>query len=202
MHQAGLLSNRDDVADGRRVCRYTITSHGKEALEQCRQALRDLVAEFLPEHRHGSRRHGKHPTGDVPLTERWSPDRLRRIAILDLRLARTVAEVLFIDRHDTAAASKAAALLASYARGRFNISSAGENPGPSVDATVTEVTHDVSIDISDAFPKPLTDDAVRRRRWDIEELDGETHETVQAACDELDRRVLRLLADLLAPTTS
>jgi DNA-binding PadR family transcriptional regulator len=68
MHQAGLLTSRDDLSEGRRVRRYTITPAGREALERARQALRELVAEVLPEPAPTSRRDARkqNPRPDPP----------------------------------------------------------------------------------------------------------------------------------------
>jgi DNA-binding PadR family transcriptional regulator len=49
MHQTGLLESREDVRDGRRIRLYTITPAGRQALDQARQALRELAAEVLPD---------------------------------------------------------------------------------------------------------------------------------------------------------
>ncbi|HEX6681228.1 MAG TPA: hypothetical protein VF062_00420 [Candidatus Limnocylindrales bacterium] len=155
----------------------------------------------------------------VPLAERWTLDRLRRVGTLDKRLARSVPEVLFVDAHDTGAAPLAAALLAFYARGRVNVSSAGQQPGPALDPMVAQALADNGIETRDHFAKPVTADAVdaadvivtfgvplenlqenpeqRRLSWDVPSPDGEPYDTAAAARDDLDRRVLRLLADLL-----
>src|SRR5262249_23103181 len=47
--------------------------------------------------------------------------------------------MLFVDRQDTHAAPMAAALLASYARQRMHVSSAGEVPGAGIDEVVVRV---------------------------------------------------------------
>jgi protein-tyrosine-phosphatase len=160
----------------------------------------------------------------VPLAERWSLDRLRRVGRLSHRLAHTVPEVLFVDRSDTVAAPIAAALLAGYARGRVNVSSAGVLPGEAVRPETVRVLDEVDIDARAAFPKPLTGDAVEGAdlivllgiraepapgadrisgleeavRWSIPDLEDVGYQQLQLGRDELDRRVLRLLADVLS----
>jgi protein-tyrosine-phosphatase len=159
----------------------------------------------------------------VPLAERWAIERLRRYAILDHRLARAVPEVLFVDIHDATSAPIAAALLTFYARGRLNVASAGRHPRPGVEPLALEVLAHTGIDASDAFPKPITDDALavadlvvilggaalpdgpvpegqQRTAWDTPALHGgEPREVFQAHRDDLDHRVLLLLAELLTP---
>ncbi|GAA0821494.1 hypothetical protein ACFQVD_41760 [Streptosporangium amethystogenes subsp. fukuiense] len=74
------------------------------------------------------------------------------------------------------------------------------------------------------FPKPVTDDALQAAdvivllgpvsiplpscdrspaqqvlRWDIPDLDGQPYEALEAARDDLNRRALLLMADLLRP---
>jgi len=159
----------------------------------------------------------------VPLAERWTLDRLRRVGTLDRRLTRTVPEVLLVDAHDTGAAQLAAALLASYARGRVNVSSAGLEPGRGLDPMVAQTLADIGIDTGDLFIKPVTSDALqgadvivligvtlpddelpqpqpdRQRRlvWEVADADGEIYDSVVATRNDLDRAVLRLLADLI-----
>ncbi|WUI00811.1 hypothetical protein OHR68_03055 [Spirillospora sp. NBC_00431] len=169
----------------------------------------------------------------VPLAERWSIDRLRRLGILANRLSHGALEVLFVDHHDTATAPMAAALLTGYARGRVNADSAGHSPGDAVHPAAVEAMADTGIDLGQAFPKPLTPDALQAadviillddvpeptdladpvsqrravagrqvRRWDVDDLaacGSLTATAVQDARDDLDHRVLLLLADLLSP---
>lgn len=163
----------------------------------------------------------------VPLAERWSIDRLRRLGILANRLSHAALEVLFVDRHDSATAPMAAALLTRYARGRVNVGSAGHAPGDAVHPSAVEAMNDTGIDLGQAFPKPLTADALQAadvivllggvpepadltdqseavagrqvRRWDVDDLaTNDSAAEVQGTRDDLDRRVLLLLADLLS----
>jgi PadR family transcriptional regulator, regulatory protein PadR len=47
LEASGLLTSRDDLADGRRVRRYAITDAGRRELAESRAALRELAAEVL-----------------------------------------------------------------------------------------------------------------------------------------------------------
>jgi protein-tyrosine-phosphatase len=166
----------------------------------------------------------------VALADRWSIERLRRIGILGDRLGRTAPDVLFVDGDDAGLAAAAAALLAGYARGRVLASSAGHRPAPGLDPTLTRVAAERDLDLSDAFPKAVTAEAVhaadalillgdvstptidppaagradgpapRIERWELElpHLEDQTDEVVSAALDDLDVRVLVLLAGLLS----
>ncbi len=161
----------------------------------------------------------------VPLAEMWSIERLRRMAVLDRRFAAAAPEVLFIDQHDTTLAPLAAALLSGYARGRVQVSSAGVAPGNGVDPSIGRTLAEAGLDVGDAFCKPVTDEATRAAdrivligpipdeaavavrdhgadrllRWEVGDVDGADDGQIRAVRDELDRRVLRLLADLHGP---
>ena len=141
-------------------------------------------------------------------------------------MARTVSEVLFIDRHDTTMAPLAAALMAYHAGSRVNVSSAGVAPGPATDASVVEFLRGIGIDISDSFPKPVTEDALQaadviivlgaadqsvpsgggadssrsNRRWDLPEVDSQTPGWVGETHRRLENQILRLLDDFAIQT--
>ncbi|GAA4727479.1 arsenate reductase/protein-tyrosine-phosphatase family protein [Phytohabitans rumicis] len=209
LEQFELLNTRSQL---RRAAEHAFAFYrGAISREECQQVIDDSY-ELL-----GKSARVKHHL--VPLAQMWTIERLRRVGILDRRFTRTAPEVLFVDRHDTHAAPMAAALLASYARGRVHVSSAGDEPVSAIDPDVVRVLADLGVDAGEAFPKPLTDDAVRGAdvivlladvavvagsevtgqllRWDVGALEGQPYEVLEAARDELDLRVLRLLADVL-----
>lgn len=97
----------------------------------------------------------------VALADRWSIERLRRVGILEHRLGRTAREVLFVDIDDSGVAAAAAALLAGYARERVNTSSAGQKPAAATDPAVARVAARAGLDLTDAFPKTVTREAVQ-----------------------------------------
>ncbi|TQM06100.1 low molecular weight phosphatase family protein [Pseudonocardia kunmingensis] len=171
----------------------------------------------------------------VALADRWSIERLRRVGILDNRLGRTAPEVLFVDLDDSGPAATAAALLAGYARGRVNTSSAGQKPAAGTDPALVRVAADAGLDLTEVFAKAVTREALqvadvvitlgpasldpeylavpestadgqpavgRHRRvlhWDLPVLDDQPDDVIRAAIDDLDRRVLGLLVELLTP---
>jgi len=55
----------------------------------------------------------------------------------------------------------AAALLAHHGGDRVHVRSAGSLPTASIDPAVVEAMAEIGIEITDEFPKPLTDDVVR-----------------------------------------
>ncbi|MEN8234895.1 MAG: arsenate reductase ArsC [Actinomycetota bacterium] len=128
-------------------------------------------------------------------------------------------EVLFVCVHNAGRSQMAAGLLDHHAAGRVVVRSAGSAPGDSVNPSAVAVMADLGIDIGKEFPKPLTDAAVkasdvvitmgcgdecpfypgkRYLDWEITDPAGLPPEDVRPIRDEIDRRVLLLLAELLS----
>ena len=55
----------------------------------------------------------------------------------------------------------AAGLLRLRSEGRVNVRSAGSLPADQINPAVIEAMEEVGVDMSEAFPKPLTDEVVR-----------------------------------------
>jgi protein-tyrosine-phosphatase len=131
-------------------------------------------------------------------------------------------EVLFVCVHNAGRSQMAAALLAHHAHGAVDVRSAGSAPAESVNPLVVEAMAELGIDLADAFPKPLTDDAVRAadavitmgcgdacpiypgKRYEDWELDdpaeADSLAQVRAIRDAIDARVPKLVAELLPGT--
>ena len=113
----------------------------------------------------------------------------------------------------------AAGLLAKHAGGRVTVRSAGSTPADQIDPAVAAVMDEVGVDLSEEFPKPLSDGSVpaadvvitmgcgdvcpiypgkRYEDWDLEDQSGKTVDEVRPIRDEIDRRVRALLAELVA----
>jgi protein-tyrosine-phosphatase len=111
----------------------------------------------------------------------------------------------------------AAGLLKLRAAGRVHVRSAGSDPADALNPAVVEAMAEVGVDLSDEFPKPLTDadvraaDAVvtmgcgdacpiypgkRYEDWQLDDPAGQDLETVRRIRDEIDRRVGRLIDEL------
>jgi arsenate reductase (thioredoxin) len=127
-------------------------------------------------------------------------------------------EVLFVCVHNAGRSQMAAGLLAKHADGRVRVRSAGSAPAEHVNPAVRQAMAEVGVDLSQAFPKPLTDEAVRAADvvitmgcgdtcpvfpgtryldWELDDPSGMTVEQVRPIRDEIDRRVRGLLAELL-----
>jgi protein-tyrosine-phosphatase len=106
-------------------------------------------------------------------------------------------------------------------RGRdaVHVRSAGSDPGEEINPAVVAAMDEIGVDLSEAFPKPLTDEFVRAADvvitmgcgdacpiypgkryldWELDDPAGTSLEQVRPIRDEIDRRVQALLAELLA----
>jgi len=113
----------------------------------------------------------------------------------------------------------AAGLLKLRSGGRINVRSAGSSPEDEINPHAVIALEEVGVDMSEAFPKPLTDEAVRAadvvitmgcgdacpiypgkkyEDWVLDDPAGQNLETVRRIRDEIDRRVQKLIAELLS----
>ena len=127
-------------------------------------------------------------------------------------------EVLFVCVHNAGRSQMAAGLLGKHARGRVVVRSAGSAPAEAIDPAVAEAMAEVDVDLSLEFPKPLTDAAVEASDvvvtmgcgdacplfpgktyldWELDDPAGLPVGQVRPIRDEIERRVLELLDDLL-----
>ena len=129
-----------------------------------------------------------------------------------------VPEVLFVCVHNAGRSQMAAALLERRANGRVRVRSAGSDPADELNPAVVEAMREVGVDLADAAPKRLTDEAVRAADavitmscgdacpvypgkryldWELEDPAGKPLDAVRRIRDEIDARVERLLAELV-----
>jgi arsenate reductase (thioredoxin) len=126
-------------------------------------------------------------------------------------------EVLFVCVHNAGRSQMAAALLEHHAAGRVVVRSAGSAPVDSVNPVAVEVMAELGLDLTQAFPKPLTTEAVQTsdvvitmgcddacpvfpgKRYLDRALDdpaGQDLAAVRRIRDDIDARVRALLAEL------
>jgi arsenate reductase (thioredoxin) len=129
-----------------------------------------------------------------------------------------VPEVLFVCVHNAGRSQMAAALLDHHARGKVHVRSAGSDPGDQINPAVVAAMDEWGIDLSQEFPKPLTDEFVtaadavitmgcgdacpiypgkRYEDWTLDDPAGQPVEVVRRIRDDLDLRVQQLLAELV-----
>ena len=77
-------------------------------------------------------------------------------------------EVLFVCPQNAGRSQMAAALLALRSSGRIHARSAGSAPAEAINPLVAHAMTDLGVDLSEAYPKPLTDEVegCRRRHHD------------------------------------
>ncbi len=156
----------------------------------------------------------------VPLlVHRFARERLRALAQVEGKLAKDVPEVLFVCVHNAGRSQMAAVLLDHYAKGKVHVRSAGSTPAAEINPEVITAMAELGLDLSQEFPKPLTDDFVkaadvvitmgcgdacpiypgkRYEDWELDDPAGADLDGVRRIRDEIARRAGRL-ADELAP---
>ncbi|MFW3385347.1 UNVERIFIED_CONTAM: arsenate reductase ArsC [Kocuria sp. CPCC 205274] len=143
----------------------------------------------------------------------FADDRLRALAQSQGKIDKPVAQVLFVCVHNIGRSQIAAALLAHHAENGVEVRSAGSLPGAEVHPLVVEALKERGIDLSGAYPKPLTDDVVRAADyvitmgcgdacpvypgkryldWGIADPSQETLEGVREIVEAIDTRVQAL----------
>ena len=127
-------------------------------------------------------------------------------------------EVLFVCVHNAGRSQMAAGLLKLRSAGRIQVRSAGSAPAGEINPNAVVALEELGVDMGEAFPKPLADEVVRAadvvvtmgcgdacpiypgkryEDWELDDPAGQDLETVRRIRDELDRRVQRLIAELL-----
>ena len=127
--------------------------------------------------------------------------------------------VLFVCVHNAGRSQMAAALVKLRSDGRIHVRSAGSDPGEEINPAVVEAMEEVGADVSEEFPKPLTDEVVRAadvvitmgcgdacpvypgkkyEDWTLDDPAGQDLETVRRIRDEIDARVETLISELRA----
>jgi arsenate reductase len=161
---------------------------------------------------------GARLTDFLPLfIHRFSRERLRALAQSEDKITKNVPEVLFVCVHNAGRSQMAAGLLNKLADGRVHVRTAGSDPAEEINPSVVEAMSEVGVDLSEEFPKPLTDEFVaaadavvtmgcgdacpiypgkRYEDWELEDPEGKDLETVRRIRDDLDVRVRGLLVEL------
>ena len=132
-------------------------------------------------------------------------------------MASSVPEILVVCTHNAGRSVAARVLLAHHGAGRVRVQSAGSSPGDAINPAVAQLLEERGLDVSQERPKPLTDDAVRvadvvitmgcgdacpfypgKRYldWELDDPAGKPVDEVRPIVDEIERRVLDLLATL------
>ncbi len=95
------------------------------------------------------------------LADRFTRERLRALAQAEKLLAKEMPEVLFVCVHNAGRSQMAALLTTHLSGGRVHVRSAGSDPADRVNPLVVQAMAELGLDMSQEFPKPLTDEVVR-----------------------------------------
>src|ERR1700730_2969377 len=130
-----------------------------------------------------------------------------------------VPEVLFVCVHNAGRSQMAAGLLNKRGGGRIHVPSAGSTPANELNPRVVDAMQEIGIDISQEFPKPLSDEFVRAadvvitmgcgdacpiypgkryENWALDDPAEQDLETVRRIRGEIDARVSALVDELTA----
>jgi arsenate reductase len=151
------------------------------------------------------------------LVHRFTRERLRALGQAEGTIAKDVPEVLFVCVQNSGRSQMAAGLLHQRAAGLVHVRSAGSDPAQQINPNVVRAMAEVGVDLSQEFPKPLTDEVVRAadavitmgcgdacpiypgkmyEDWEVEDPAEKSIEEVRAIRDEIHRRVSGLLSKL------
>ena len=127
-------------------------------------------------------------------------------------------EILYVCVHNAGRSIAAAVLTEHHGAGRVRVRSAGSAPGSQVNPSVAAVLRERGLDPDQQFPKPLTDEATRSADvivtmgcgdacavfpgkryldWELTDPAGKPIEEVRPIVDDIERRVVRLLDEVL-----
>ena len=151
------------------------------------------------------------------LAYRFARERLKALAQAEGAIPKDAPEILFVCVHNAGRSQMAAGLVNLHARGRVHVRSAGSTPASEINAAAIAALREVGVDMTEAYPKPLTDEVVRAadvvitmgcgdacpiylgktyQDWAIDDPASQDIETVRRIRDDLDARVRTLLGEL------
>jgi arsenate reductase (thioredoxin) len=157
------------------------------------------------------------------LAHRFTRERLRALAQAEGLVGKALPEVLFVCVHNAGRSQMAAGLVKLRSQGRIHVRSAGSSPADEVNPAVVQAMEEIGVDMSEEFPKPLTDEVVRAadvvitmgcgdacpiypgkkyEDWVIDDPAGQDLDTVRGIRDELDGRVQTLIDELLTAASA
>ena len=201
--EAALASGAD------RLTREFEGTFGRETIDRflhssyAELAVRATVANYLP-----------------LLTEKFARQRLRALAKVDGLQVDGKPTVLFLCVHNAGRSQMALGFFQHHAGDQAVGWSGGSEPGEQVSPVAIEVMAELGIDIAGEYPKPWTDEVVRAadvvitmgcgdacpvfpgkryEEWTLPDPAGWTPDGVRLVRDEIEARVLNLLAELGVP---
>lgn len=152
------------------------------------------------------------------LTERFARDQLLAVAQAKGTVVTGIPEILFVCVHNAGRSQMAAALAQHLSAAKVHVRSAGSQPTREIHPLTIQALAERGIEITEAFPRPLTDDVVhaadviitmgcgdacpilpgkRYEDWDVADPAGRPIEVVRAIRDDIQARVTLLLGEIL-----
>jgi arsenate reductase len=152
------------------------------------------------------------------LAHRFTREWLKALAQAEGIVGKDVPEVLFVCVHNAGRSQMAAGLVKLRAQGRIHVRSAGSTPTEEINPNAVVALEELGVDMSEEFPKSLTDEVVRAadvvitmgcgdacpiypgkkyEDWELDDPEGRDLETVRRIRDEIDERVQKLIGELL-----
>ena len=135
------------------------------------------------------------------------------------KIAKEQPEVLFVCTHNAGRSQMAAGLVKLRSKGRIHVRSAGSTPADEINPAALEAMQEIGVDMSEEFPKPLTDEVVeaadvvitmgcgdacpiypgkRYEDWELEDPAALDLDGVRRVRDQITDRVRRLVEELAA----
>jgi protein-tyrosine-phosphatase len=129
----------------------------------------------------------------------------------------TVPEILVVCTHNAGRSVAARVLLDHHGGGKVVVKSAGSAPGDTINPAVAQILTERGLDVTKEFPKKLTTEAAQQADiiitmgcgdacpvfpgkryldWELTDPAGKSVAEVRPIVDEIERRVLALLAEL------
>ena len=179
--------------------RETIERFVQESLEQLPAAR---ITDFVP-----------------VLVHRFARERLHALGQAEGTIGKDVPEVLFVCVQNSGRSQMAAGLLHQRAAGLVHVRSAGSQPAETISENVVKAMAELGVDLSEEFPKPLTDEVVRAadavitmgcgdacpiypgkryEDWEVDDPAEKSLDEVRAIRDAIELRVRELLRTLTA----
>ena len=155
------------------------------------------------------------------LAERFARQRLHALGRVEGKISDGKPTVLFLCTHNAGRSQMAMGFFTHLAGDRAVAWSGGSEPGHEINPAAIAAMAEVGIDITGEFPKPWTDEIVqaadvvitmgcgdacpifpgkRYEEWTLPDPAGWTPDGMRPVRDEIERRVLNLLAELGVPS--
>jgi protein-tyrosine-phosphatase len=152
------------------------------------------------------------------LTERFARDQLLAAAQAEGKIVTGIPEILFVCVHNAGRSQMAAALAKHLSAGKVHVRSAGSQPTQQIHPLTIQALTERGVELTEAFPKPLTDDVVhaadvivtmgcgdacpvfpgkRYEDWEVADPAGQSIEAVRLIRDDIQARVTTLLGEIL-----